>query len=74
MIANAGITKVKAALNLTEDDVRRAFEVNVFGMFNCYSAAAKQMIKQGGGKIVGASRFVFLRDISYQAWEEFKLF
>jgi hypothetical protein len=31
----------------------------VFGVFNCYSAAAKQMIKQGtGGKIIGAARFV----------------
>ncbi|MGP0031465.1 MAG: SDR family NAD(P)-dependent oxidoreductase, partial [Acidimicrobiales bacterium] len=47
MIANAGIAQVKALLDLTEDDVRRMFEVNVFGVFNCYSAAAKQMIKQG---------------------------
>jgi NAD(P)-dependent dehydrogenase (short-subunit alcohol dehydrogenase family) len=59
MIANAGIAQVKALLDLTEDDVRRMFEVNVFGVFNCYSAAAKQMIKQGtGGKIIGAARFV----------------
>ena len=51
--------QVKALLDLTEDDVRRMFEVNVFGVFNCYSAAAKQMIKQGtGGKIIGAARFV----------------
>ncbi|KAK0122232.1 hypothetical protein ONS95_010485 [Cadophora gregata] len=57
MIANAGIAQVKALLDLSEDDVRRMFEVNVFGVFNCYSAAAKQMIKQGGGgKIVGAAR------------------
>lgn len=59
MIANAGIAQVKALLDLSEDDVRRMFEVNVFGVFNCYSAAAKQMIKQGsGGKIIGAARFV----------------
>ena len=57
MIANAGIAQVKALLDLSEDDVRRMFEVNVFGVFNCYSAAARQMIKQGGGgKIVGAAR------------------
>ena len=30
MIANAGIAQVKALLDLTEDDVRRMFEVNVF--------------------------------------------
>lgn len=50
---------MKALLDLSEDDVRRMFEINVFGVFNCYSAAAKQMIKQGsGGKIIGAARFV----------------
>lgn len=60
MIANAGIAQVKALLDLSQDDVRRMFEVNVFGVFNCYSAAAKQMIKQGTpGKIVGAARFDF---------------
>jgi len=59
MIANAGIAQVKALLDLSEDDVRRMFEVNVFGVFNCYSAAAKQMIKQGGGgKIIGAASIV----------------
>ena len=59
MIANAGIAQVKALLDLSEDDVRRMFEVNVFGVFNCYSAAAKQMIKQGGGgKLIGCARFV----------------
>jgi NAD(P)-dependent dehydrogenase (short-subunit alcohol dehydrogenase family) len=57
MVANAGIAQVKQILDLTEDDVRRMFEVNVFGIFNCYSAAAKQMIKQGdGGKLIGAAR------------------
>jgi NAD(P)-dependent dehydrogenase (short-subunit alcohol dehydrogenase family) len=61
MIANAGIAQVKALLDLSEDDVRRMFEINVFGVFNCYSAAAKQMIKQGsGGKIIGAARCVSL--------------
>ncbi|KAE9373362.1 acetoin dehydrogenase-like protein [Stipitochalara longipes BDJ] len=59
MIANAGIAQVKALLDLTEDDVRRMFEVNVFGVFNCYSAAAKQLIKQGtGGKLVGCASIV----------------
>jgi NAD(P)-dependent dehydrogenase (short-subunit alcohol dehydrogenase family) len=58
MIANAGIAQVKPLLDLSEDDVRRMFEVNVFGVFNCYSAGAKQMIKQGtGGKLVGCARY-----------------
>ena len=60
MVANAGIAQVKALLDLTEQDLKRMFEVNVFGVYNCYSTAAKQMIKQGsGGKILGAARFVF---------------
>jgi len=59
MIANAGIAQVKALLDLTEDDLRRMFEVNVFGVYNCYATAAKQMIKQGsGGKILGAASIV----------------
>jgi len=59
MIANAGIAQVKALLDLTEEDVRRMFEVNVFGVFNCYSAGAKQMIKQGGGgKLIGCASIV----------------
>ena len=62
-IANAGIAQVKPLLELTEDDVRKLFEVNVFGVFNSYKAAAKQMIKQGTtpekpGKIIGCSRYV----------------
>jgi acetoin reductase-like protein len=56
MIANAGIAKAKPVLEMTDQDIRGIFDVNVIGVFNCYSAAAKQMIKQGsGGKIIGAA-------------------
>ena len=59
MVANAGIAQVKGLLDLTEQDFRRMFEINVFGVFNCYSTAAKQMIKQGsGGKLLGAASIV----------------
>lgn len=57
MVANAGIAQVKGLLDLTEKDFQRMFEVNVYGVFNCYQAAAKQMIAQGGGgKILGCAR------------------
>ena len=57
MVANAGICQVKPALEVTEDDMRRMFEVNVFGVFNCYQVAAKQMIRQGTqGRLIGCSR------------------
>ncbi|KAH8590838.1 acetoin dehydrogenase-like protein [Bisporella sp. PMI_857] len=62
MTANAGIAQVKPLLDLSEQDVRRMFEVNVFGVFNCYSAAARQMIKQGGGgKLIGCASIVAFR-------------
>lgn len=61
MVANAGIAQVKPVLDLTDADVKRMFDVNVFGVFNCYSVAAKQLIKQGGGgKLIGCARFVYI--------------
>ena len=58
MVANAGITQVKPLLEVTQDDWTKMFDVNCRGVFNCYQAAAKQMIKQkSGGKIVGAARY-----------------
>ena len=57
MVANAGIAQVKPVLELTEKDVEHMFSVNLFGVFNCYQVAAKQMIKQGTkGKLIGAAR------------------
>lgn len=57
MVANAGIAQVKSVLDVTEDDMRRMFEVNVFGVFNCYQVAARQMIAQNTeGRIIGCSR------------------
>ncbi|KAK3624077.1 hypothetical protein LTR56_021200 [Elasticomyces elasticus] len=47
MVANAGIAQVKALLDLTEADFERMFRINVFGVQNCYQAAAKQIISQG---------------------------
>ena len=57
MVANAGITQVKPLLEVTQEDWTRMFDVNARGVFNCYQAAAKTMVKQEtGGKIVGAAR------------------
>ncbi|CAG8973561.1 hypothetical protein HYALB_00008261 [Hymenoscyphus albidus] len=62
MVANAGISQVKSVLEMTEEDVSHMFEINVYGVFNCYSVAAKQMIKQGnGGKILGCASIVAFR-------------
>ncbi|OLN81906.1 L-2,3-butanediol dehydrogenase [Colletotrichum chlorophyti] len=64
MIANAGIAQVKPLLELTEQDFETMFRVNVFGVQNCYQAAAKQLIRQGNcsldrpGKLIGCSSIV----------------
>ena len=59
MVANAGIAQVKPVLELTEEDMERMINVNLFGVFNCYQVAAKQFIKQGTkGKLLGAARSV----------------
>lgn len=59
MIANAGVCEIKPTLEITEEDLRRMYGVNVFGLFNCYQAAAKQMIKQGTpGRLIGGARYV----------------
>ncbi len=61
MIANAAITQVKGLLDLTGHDMRTMFNVNLFGVYNCYAAAARQFIEQGGGdKNLGAARYVYL--------------
>ncbi|KAF1832298.1 acetoin dehydrogenase-like protein [Decorospora gaudefroyi] len=68
MVANAGIAQVKALLDLTEQDLKRMFEVNVYGVYNCYSTAAKQMISQGhGGKLVAAASIVAFKPFALLA-------
>ena len=57
MVANAGICQVKSALELTEEDVKRMFEVNVYGVFNCYQVAGKRMVERGTkGRLIGCAR------------------
>lgn len=55
MINNAGIAHVKAVVEMAEEDWDRVMTVNTKGMFLCAQAAAKQMIKQKGGKIINCA-------------------
>lgn len=56
MVANAGIAQVKPLLDVTPDDLRKIFDVNVFGVVYSMQAAAEKMIAQGnGGKIISAA-------------------
>jgi NAD(P)-dependent dehydrogenase (short-subunit alcohol dehydrogenase family) len=54
LIANAGVSVVKPALDLTAEDFSKVFNVNVLGVFNTARAAAKLWInrKYDKGSIV----------------------
>lgn len=65
MVANAGIAHVAPVLDTTATDITTIMNVNFMGVWNCYTAAAQQMISQGpvpqgstGYKILGASSIV----------------
>jgi len=65
MVANAGIAQVAPVLDISDEDVLRMFNVNFFGVWSCYTHAARQMISQGpvpegssGYKILGAASIV----------------
>ena len=65
MVANAGIAQVAPALEISDEDVQKMFNVNFMGVWNCYTAAARQMISQGpvpegstGYHIIGCASIV----------------
>ena len=68
MVANAGIAPVGPALEVSNDFVSRILNVNVMGVWNCYTHAARQMIAQGpvpdgstGYKLLAASSIAAYR-------------
>jgi NAD(P)-dependent dehydrogenase (short-subunit alcohol dehydrogenase family) len=52
MVANAGITHAAPFLEHAEADWHRVLRVNLTGVFLCCQAAARQMVAQGGGRII----------------------
>ncbi|GLB41435.1 putative KR domain containing protein [Lyophyllum shimeji] len=46
LIANAGVSVVKPALELTAEDFRQVYDVNVLGVFNTARAAAKLWVEK----------------------------
>ena len=57
---------MKPSLELTEDDFDSSVSVILKGVFFCSQAAAKQMVKQGGGKIINIAAMSAGRAISGQ--------
>ena len=49
LVNNAGIVHSADFLDVTEEDFDRVLRVNLKGYFLCGQAAARQMVKQGGG-------------------------
>jgi NAD(P)-dependent dehydrogenase (short-subunit alcohol dehydrogenase family) len=52
MFANAGIAHAAPFLKHPEAQWHRVLRVNLTGVFLCCQAAARQMVKQGGGRII----------------------
>ena len=48
----AGVTRYAYIMDLTEADWDRIHRVNAKGVFFCLQRAAREMIKQGGGRII----------------------
>ena len=52
IVNNAGVTRYAEIMDLTEADWDRIHRVNAKGVFFCLQRAAREMIKQGGGRII----------------------
>src|SRR5690348_308175 len=52
IVNNAGVTRYSYIMDLTEADWDRIHRVNAKGVFFCLQRAAREMIKQGGGRII----------------------
>jgi NAD(P)-dependent dehydrogenase (short-subunit alcohol dehydrogenase family) len=55
MFANAGIAHSAPFLEHPETQWHRVLRVNLTGVFLCCQAAARQMVKQGGGRIIATA-------------------
>jgi len=52
IVNNAGVTRYAYIMDLTEADWDRIHRVNAKGVFFCLQRAAREMIRQGGGRII----------------------
>ncbi|MCB6442901.1 SDR family NAD(P)-dependent oxidoreductase, partial [Streptococcus salivarius] len=60
LVNNAGITKDKLMLKLTEEDFEQVLKVNLTGAFNMTQAVLKPMTKARQGAIINMSSVVGL--------------
>lgn len=55
LVNNAGISQKVTVADMTLEDIKRVFNVNMFGLFLCTQACMKPMIEAGYGRIVNLS-------------------
>lgn len=67
LVNNAGIRKFTPSLEVSEAEWTNILSVNLTGTFLCSQAAARQMVKQGGGKIINIASIVGRVGLSGQA-------
>jgi NAD(P)-dependent dehydrogenase (short-subunit alcohol dehydrogenase family) len=60
LINNAAVAVEKLFADLTEEEWRRVVDTNLHGTFLCAQAAGKQMVEQGGGRIINVVSVVGL--------------
>lgn len=67
LINNAGMNIRKPILSLTEEDLKKVIDLNLMSVFRMSQHVGRQMIEQGGGKIINIaslSSFIGLPNIS----------
>jgi NAD(P)-dependent dehydrogenase (short-subunit alcohol dehydrogenase family) len=52
LVNNAGVAWERTVLELTVEEIRSTFEVNVIGMFLASKAVGRHMVKRGKGKVI----------------------
>lgn len=55
LVNNAGVSQRVTVADMTLDDIKRIFNVNMFGLFLCTQACMKPMVEAGYGRIVNLS-------------------
>lgn len=67
LVNNAGITRDGLLMAMSEKDFSDVLAVNLKGTFHCIRQAARQMLKQRGGRIINISSVVGLHGNAGQA-------
>lgn len=58
LVNNAGITKDKSLLKMTQEDWHQVIDINLTGVFNCTKAVVQSMVERKFGRILCASSVV----------------